>query len=510
MSVHVGWLLRQNAARRGAAVALTTTHGEITFAQLDINATRLAGRLARHGVRPGDRVLLCAGNDPAFVAAFFGVLYAGATVVPVPVVSAPAEVAFRAAHAQARVAFVDAARRALVPSEVLSLELRANASDTDDPPNTDETKRQPFDALPEPGGLAMILYTSGTTGVPKGAAITHASLVAHTSALVHHVLRLDEDDVVMGALPLTHSYGIRMTVLAPFYAGARTVLVDRFDAAGTLALAEREGVSWLPGVPTMFDAWARTEGKPLAWLRWCLSAGAPLSAETRRRAEARLGAQVREGYGLTEATFTTLDAPPAPRAEGSVGRPVWGVEVRLSKEREDADVGEVLVRGQNVMAGYLDDAAATAETFVDGWLRTGDLGRIDAEGNLFLVDRLKDLILRGGHSVYPSEVEHALVEHPAVREAAVVGRPDPHLGEEVVAVVTLHEDARLDLAELDAFCRERLSKVKLPREVAVVDAMPLGPSRKILRRTLREALLAGELRTRPVPRPEPRAAGSRS
>lgn len=509
MSVHVGWLLRQNAARRGASVALTTTHGETTFAQLDVNATRLAARLRRHGVCPGDRVLLCAGNDPAFVAAFFGILYAGATVVPVPVVSAPAEVAFRAAHAQTRVAVVDAARRKLVPSEVLSLDPRAAATD-DDPQDTDETKLQPFDALPESGGLAMILYTSGTTGVPKGAAITHASLVAHTSALVHHVLRLDEDDVVMGALPLTHSYGIRMTVLAPFYAGARTVLFDRFDAAETLALAEREGVSWLPGVPTMFDAWGHTDGKPLAWLRWCLSAGAPLSAETRRRAEVRLGAQVREGYGLTEATFTTLDTPPAPRVEGSVGRPVWGVEVRLRKEREDADVGELLVRGQNVMAGYLDDAAATAEAVVDGWLRTGDLGRIDAEGNLFLVDRIKDLILRGGHNVYPSEVEHALVEHPAVREAAVVGRPDPHLGEEVVAVVTLREGARLDLAELDAFCRERLSQVKRPREVVVVDSMPLGPSQKVLRRTLREALLAGDLHARPVPRPEPRAAGSRS
>ncbi|MCB9623463.1 MAG: AMP-binding protein [Sandaracinus sp.] len=492
MSVHVGWLLRQNASRRGASVALTTMRGNTSYAELDERACRLAARLSRHDVLPGDRVLLCAGNDSAYVAAYFAILYAGATVVPVPVVSAPAEVAFRARHAKTRVAFVDAARRDLMPEGVLALD----PHDEDDGATLDPRDAPATDVG---GGLAMILYTSGTTGTPKGAMITHASLVAHTGALVHHVLRLEEDDVVMGALPLTHSFGIRMTVLTPFYAGARTVLVDRFDAPLTLALAEREAVSWLPGVPTMFDAWGHTKGMPLAWLRWCLSAGAPLPAETRRRAEKRLGAEVREGYGLTEATFTTIDAPPDLRTEGSVGRPVWGVEVTLRKERDEDEVGEVLVRGQNVMVGYLDDPAATREAFEDGWLRTGDLGRLE-DGRLVLVDRLKDLVLRGGHNVYPSEVEHVLVEHPAVREAAVVGRPDSHLGEEVVAVLTLHDGATLDLEELDAFCRARLSKVKLPREIAIVDAMPLGPSRKILRRTLRAQVVGGELETRPVPR----------
>lgn len=489
MSVHVGWLLRQNAARRAEVKAITSLRADATYGQLDERASRIAGRLASVGVAPGDRVLLCASNDVAFVAAYFGVLYAGAAVVPVPVVSAPAEVAFRARHANARVALVDRERRALLPDEVLALDVHDTSHDA--------PALEPRDA---PEDLAMVLYTSGTTGVPKGAAITHASLVAHTSALVHHVLALEGDDVVLGALPLTHSFGIRMTVLAPFVAGARTVLVDRFDASLTLTLAEREGVSWLPGVPTMFDAWANTKGAPLAWLRWCLSAGAPLPAETRRRAEKRLGAEIREGYGLTEATFTTIDAPPAARTPGSVGTPVWGVEVKLAKAHESDELGEILVRGQNVMRGYLDDPSATAEAFEDGWLRTGDLGRVDSGGRLFVVDRLKDLILRGGHNVYPSEVEHALVEHPAIREAAVIGRPDAHLGEEVVAVITLREGAHLELAELDAFCRDRLAKTKVPREVAIVDALPLGPSRKILRRTMRDALLAGELSPRPVPR----------
>lgn len=492
--MHVGWLLRQNAARRADAPAITSLRADATYGQLDERARRVASLLGSKGVAPGDRVLLCASNDVAFVAAYFGVLYAGAAVVPVPVVSAPAEVAFRARHANARVALVDRDRRALLPDEVLALDVHEVTTE-------DRASHESFEPRDAPDDLAMILYTSGTTGVPKGAAITHASLVAHTSALVHHVLRLDSDDVVLGALPLTHSFGLRMTVLAPFYAGARTVLVDRFDPSLTLTLAEREGVSWLAAVPTMFDAWAHTKGAPLAWLRWCLSAGAPLSAETRRRAEKRLGAEVREGYGLTEATFTTIDAPPAERTPGSVGAPVWGVEVKLRKENASDDVGEILVRGQNVMRGYLDDPIATAEAFEEGWLRTGDLGRVDADGRLFVVDRLKDLILRGGHNVYPSEVEHALVEHPAIHDAAVIGRPDAHLGEEVIAVVTLREGASLDLTELDAFCRDRLAKTKLPREVAIVDALPLGPSRKILRRTLRDALIAGELSTRPVPKP---------
>jgi long-chain acyl-CoA synthetase len=365
----------------------------------------------------------------------------------------------------------------------------------------------------------MILYTSGTTGAPRGAAITHASLLAHTAALVEHALGLGPDDRVMGVLPLTHSYGIRMVVLATLHAGASAVLVPRFDAVSTLRLLTAECVTWLPVVPTMLAALAaarwtlgpgpnvhlagrNSEAARFPALRWCLSAGAPLAEDVRVRAEARLGVEVRQGYGLTEATFCTIDAPPVPRTPGSVGRPVPGIEVRIAgadgRDAMPGDTGEVRVRGDNVMRGYVGDDDATQHVIRDGWLHTGDIGRLDVHGALFVVDRTKDLIIRGGNNVYPSEVEDVLARHPDVAEAAVVGRPDAYYGEEIVAVVVLRDGATLDPAALDAHAREHLSPVKVPRELAVVDALPLGPSRKVLKRELREMLAAGKLEVRRV------------
>ncbi|HJL03795.1 MAG TPA: AMP-binding protein [Polyangiaceae bacterium LLY-WYZ-15_(1-7)] len=487
MTLHVGQLLHQWALRAPERVALVEGDARWTYGDLDAAAQRAAGALAEAGVEPGDRVLLCAANSGRFVATWFGALYAGAAVVPVPILSAPPEIAFRAEHAGAEVAVADGERRGVCARAGLT----ALA--------VEELEGPALDLRDEPAGLAMMLYTSGTTGKPKGAAIGHESLFAHTAALVQHTLRFGADEVVLGALPFTHSFGIRMAVLAPFFAGGRVVLPPpgRFDADASLALAAREAVTWLPGVPTMFDAWARTEGAPLRALRWGLSAGAPLADDVRRRAEARLGAEVRQGYGLTEATFTSIDAPPGEPTPGSVGAPVWGIEVRVRDEAgaelPPGEVGEICVRGQNVMRGYLDDPEATAAVMGDGWLRTGDLGRLDARGRLFVVDRLKDLILRGGHNVYPSEVEDAIADHPDVAAVAVVGRDDAHYGEEVVAVLVLEEGAGFDAAAFDAFCRERLSKVKVPREVVRVDALPLGPSRKVLRRTLRDWIAGGRL-----------------
>jgi len=487
VTLHVGQLLRQWALRDPERLALC---GRVrrTYGELDEGAARAAGALEAAGVRPGDRVVVSADNGPAFLRAWFGALYAGATVVPVPVTSAAPEIARRATHARARLALVDEPRRPRM-AEVGLRTLDVDALDGE--------RR---DLVDSPNGLAMVLYTSGTTGSPKGAAITHGSLFAHTAALVAHTLRLSADDVVLGALPLTHSFGIRMAVLAPFFAGARVALppAGRFDAAASLATCREEGVSWLPAVPTMFDAWAEVAGAPLPALRWCLSAGAALPAPVRERARARLGAEIREGYGLTEATFTAIDAPPHPPRPGCVGPPVWGVEVRLRRRdgrlAAPGEVGEIEIRGTNLMAGYLDDAEATRAVMPDGWLRSGDLGRLDDEGVLTIVDRLKDLIVRGGHNVVPTEVEEVLASHPAVRSVAVVGRPDARYGEEIVAVLVLREGAVFEPGELDRWVRARLSATKVPRELAVVEALPLGPSRKVLRRELRARLRDGRLR----------------
>jgi long-chain acyl-CoA synthetase len=354
----------------------------------------------------------------------------------------------------------------------------------------------------------MVLYTSGTTGTPKGAMITHASLFTHTAALVHHVLKLAADDVVLATLPLTHSYGIRMTLLAPFFAGARVVLSARFSPARVHELLASEGVSWFPGVPTMFHALANSAHAPAAYprLRWCLSAGAPLPREVRLKAEAALDAPVRQGFGLTEATFTSVASPDDVGAEDSVGRPVFGVEVRIRDEHGQplpASVpGEVCIRGQNVMAGYLDDDAATQSALGTGFLRSGDIGLLDAQGRLFIVDRIKDMILRGGFNVYPAEVEAVLLSHPAILDAVVVGRADAHYGEEVAAVIVARAGVALDEVELSAFCRARLSAVKVPRLLGRVPALPVGPSGKVQRRVIRAEVARGAIILSPLSKPE--------
>jgi len=472
--VNVGQVLRQGALRHPEREAIA---GAASWGALDRWAREIAGALVARSVGPGARVMLCAANRPGFVAAWFGIVYAGAVVVPAPILSTREEVEARLEKARCALVLCDEERAGLFRACTVIESLRGDPLD--------------HPCAVAPGDDAMILFTSGTTGAAKGARISHASLLLHTAALVHHTLDLRAGDRVLAALPLTHSFGCRMAMLAPFFVGARIELVERFDAQATWRALCEKAITWAPVVPTMLAAWLRLPASaPPPALRWVLSAGAPLPAELALRAERRLGAAVRQGYGLTEATLSTIDAPPAPPTHGSVGRPVWGVEVRLAED------GEILVRGQNEMSGYLDDPEATEAVRVDGWLRTGDVGRIDGAGRLHVIDRKKDLIVRGGNNVHPAEVEAVLCAHPGVAEVAVVGRPDPYWGEEVVAVVVPRGDAALD--DLGRFAAARLSPVKVPRELAVVDELPLGPSGKVLKRVLRERLAAGTLRATPL------------
>jgi len=490
----VGALLRAAAARGPHRPAIVSVERELrtaTFAELDASARRAAARLRRAGVGPGDRVALVAENRLGFVAAWFGVAYLGATVVPIPILSAPGEVSFRVRHSGARAIVFDAARTELATIGAADrTRIPIEQLDTDGGETYDDG------AEIDPASPAMILYTSGTTGQPKGALLSHATLLAHAEGIGDHALRLGPGDCVLGVLPLTHSYGLRMVLLATFRAGCRSVLVPRFDASSTLELARRERVTWLPAVPTMFSAWgALVDGPPVETLRWCLSAGAPLPGEVLHRAEKRLGAEIRQGYGMTEATFSTINAPPDERAIGSVGRPAHGVAVRVTDaaghDVPAGETGEIRVRGRNLMSGYLDDPEATAEALGDGWMHTGDLGRFDDAGRLYVVDRLKDMILRGGYNVYPSEVEAVLSRHPDVREAAVVGRPDPHYGEEIVAVIVPSRGCDLDLAVLRAWASAQIARNKIPRQWARCESLPLGPSRKVLKRELRARILDG-------------------
>lgn len=504
MTANVGNFLHRWAQRDpGRTGIIDSGRGDLalSYAELDHQASRVAAALIERDLRPGDRVAIHTGNGLDFVAAWFGTVYAGCTTLPIAVSSTSHEIAFRLRHASCKALLTDAERfevaraskaRAGTSSEILLVE--------------DMIRRAGGEASPHetsPDSLAMLLYTSGTTGAAKAVCVSHGSLAAHSTALVEDTLRLGEDDVILGTLPLSHSYGIRTTLLVPFCAGASTIFVPKFSPTHTLELCARHRITWIPGVPTMFVAWANDQSQAThPALRWCMSAGAPLVEEVRLRAEERLGAPVRQAYGLTEANLTAVNAPPDEAVTGSSGRPVAGVELRIA-DRAGAELpigahGEVLVRGQNLMSGYLDDKLATAHVMRGDWLHTGDIGFVDAEGRLSIADRSKDLILRGGASIYPSEIENVLAQHSAVRNVAVVGRADEYYGEEVVAVVVASTE--VSPKELHTWVRERLAPYKHPRWYAFVNELPRGPSGKTLKRHLRDQLASGEMAAESLPR----------
>ncbi|HMI94493.1 MAG TPA: long-chain fatty acid--CoA ligase, partial [Polyangiales bacterium] len=383
MGINAGQILRQTAVRMPERIAIRdvglpgSSATEHSYAELDARACAIASRLVELGLTVGDSVALIGENSADFVAAWFGCAYAGCALVPIPLLSAPPELRFRVEHAGCRAVLFDAARSPLVDAALAGLRpepQRLVLSDALALPSAltgSAGVRHPAD--PPIGETALLLYTSGTTGVPKGAAISHASLALHTAILSQRVLGLGAEDRVLGVLPLTHSYGCRMAMLVSFFAGARVVLLPRFDAARSLQLMHDEAISWVPAVPTMYAAWAALpDGPKPAALRWGLCAGAPLAEETARRAERRLGVEIRQGYGMTEATFCTINAPPDQRVLGSVGKPVWGVDVRVVDEH-GADVatgsdGEVVVRGHNAMTRYLHDPDATLAVSSGGFL----------------------------------------------------------------------------------------------------------------------------------------------
>jgi long-chain acyl-CoA synthetase len=325
---------------------------------------------------------------------------------------------------------------------------------------------------------AVILYTSGTTGQPKGAELTHANLVRNAQVTAARLLELGPTDVVLGCLPLFHSFGQTCCLNASIWSGARLTLLERFQPKRALEIMARDGVTVFEGVPTMYSALLEQgggDGTPL--LRVCVSGGAPLAVETLHRFEATFGCIILEGYGLSETSpVASFNHPDRQRKPGSIGTPIDGVEMRLLHD------GEIAIRGHNVMKGYWQRPEETAAAFDDGWFKTGDVGRVDEDGYFYVVDRKKELIIRGGFNVYPREVEEVLYEHEAVREVAVIGLPHDSLGEEVGAAVALRGGCSATPEELRDYVKARLAAYKYPRVVWIVDELPKGPTGKIMRR----------------------------
>jgi long-chain acyl-CoA synthetase len=337
---------------------------------------------------------------------------------------------------------------------------------------------------------AVILYTSGTTGVPKGAELTHAGLTRNASVTARNLLSAGPDDVVMGCLPLFHVFGLTCALNAAIAVGASLTLLPRFDPAKALRIVGRDRVTIFEGVPTMYAAILHdpaSAGADTSSLRVCVSGGAAMPVEVMRGFERAFGCMILEGYGLSETSpVASFNHPDRERKPGSIGTPIQDVEMRVvdneGTELPAGQIGEIVIRGYNVMKGYWRNPAATAETISGGWLRTGDLARVDEDGYFYIVDRKKDLIIRGGLNVYPLEIEGVLYEHPAVAEAAVIGIPDEHLGEEIGAAVALKPTTTATTDELRAFVKDRVAPYKYPRYVWIIPDLPKGPTGKILRR----------------------------
>ncbi len=479
------------ARSRPGQPAITLDDHVLDYAALHAAAAAVAGDLRERGVEPGDRVGLVLPNVPAYPILFYGALLAGAIVVPMNPLLKSREVEYYLRDSGMKVVYGWDGSGAVVPEAAKAVGITGIVVPATGPADLGGTP------IEEPVGragddTAVILYTSGTTGQPKGAELTHHNLTSNAATTAETLIEITPEDVIMGCLPLFHVFGLTCGLNAAVRAGATLTLIPRFDPAKALAVLGRDGVTVFEGVPTMYAAMLHSPdaaGADTSSLRACVTGGSAMPVEVLRAFEERFGCAVFEGYGLSETSpVASFNQPGHERKPGTIGFPVRGCEMRLVNDGgEDVPVGEpgeIAIRGENVMKGYWNRPEATAEAVPDGWFRTGDIATVDADGYYTIVDRKKDLIIRGGYNVYPREVEEALYEHPAVAEAAVIGIADTGLGEEIGAAVALKPGVTADPEELKGFVRDRLAAYKYPRWVWLVDALPKGPTGKILRRSV--------------------------
>lgn len=504
MSFNLATILRESAKSHPDRDVLRFASGSMTYAQLDAASTRCAAGLRARGLGHGAVVAVQVPNLPEFVIAWFGILKAGMTMVPLnPLLKGP-EIAYHLQDSGSSLlitfmGFLEQAVRGAgdVPLVVVPVpgtplpeglspfaSLLATDPDPDDevaPTNADDT--------------ACIIYTSGTTGHPKGAELTHFGMFMGAS-VGGSTFGASEVDVALAVLPFFHVFGLAAVLNTNIRFGGILSVVPRFEAGAVLDAIERDRVTVVLGVPTMLQALLAQDltGRDVSSLRVAISGGASLPGDILRAFEEKFDIVVLEGFGMSETgAVCTFNKSAEERRILSIGKPQWGVEVRVVDHddvtipRGAEHIGEIVVRGHVVMKGYLGRPEETAEAFRGGWFHTGDLGYQDEDDYVFIVDRSKDLVIRGGYNVYPREVEEVLYTHPAIAEAAVIGKPDQRLGEEVVAVVALEPGASATADEIIAFCREHMAAYKYPREVRFIEELPKGPSGKILKKELRDA-----------------------
>lgn len=520
--LNLSLLLEDSARTFPDRDAVVLGPNRLTYAQLDATANQVANLLTARGIRPGDRVALGCPNLPIFPAIYYGILKAGAVVVPLNVLLKRHEIAYHLNDAQARAYFCfegspelpmaaegaaackdaprveqfwvianDPAATSIEGAEALGAALAGGAQEAHEAQTVFQT------VVTEPGDTAVILYTSGTTGQPKGAELSHANIMMNAMAVNRTLDNQPARDRHLICLPLFHSFGATVHMHCGISMGATMYMLPRFDAAAAVALMETEDITYFAGVPTMWwgllnaltdqvdvDRIARN-------LRVGIAGGSAMPVELTRQVADRFKVPVLEGYGLSETSpVATLGDPSRPPRAGSIGVPIWGVELKLIDEdwleiTDPGALGEIAIRGPNVMKGYLNRPDATAEVIRDGWFRTGDVARRDEDGFYYVVDRTKDLIIRGGFNVYPREIEEMLLTHPAISLVAVIGVPDDRHGEEIKACIILNPDMSPTEAEIIAWSKERMAAHKYPRLVEFRASLPMTATGKVLKRELR-------------------------
>ena len=480
-------LIEHSTLNNFEKVALTFEQSHLTYKELYNSILQLATGLQKLGLQKGDRVSLMLPNIFLFPIAYYAILRIGAIVVPINTMFREREIHYILEDSESSailtwngaleevgraVEDIDSCSHLIVsgrdlPEEVVDLD----ALLAENPPNPNEVPVTSEDS-------AVILYTSGTTGRPKGAVLTHGNLAsnAYASTIIGKII---SKDIFLGVLPFYHSFGQTVSMNAAFYAGARIVLLPKFTPESVLQAIPRERITIFAAVPTMLKMLVDydTPIPDLSSIRRLLSGGAKLEASLMEEFESKFGIPIHEGYGLTEASpVVTFNPEGFARKEGSVGIPLRDIYVKIVDESGNELVpgqeGEIIVRGPNVMKGYLNRPEATREILRDGWLYTGDIGYLDEEGYLYIVDRKRDMIIKGGFNVYPREIEELLLHHPAIAEVAVVGVSDPVQGEEVKAYVVLKKDANISSNEIIDYCMSQIARYKCPKYISILQSLP--------------------------------------
>lgn len=504
--------LHQTALGNSDKIAFHFLDQKQTYAELDASITKFASGLTKLGIGKGDHVALITGNSPHYLIGFYGVLRAGATVIPINPIYTPDEISYILLNGDVKAVItldvllplVEGLHKHLPSIEhFIICETGEYRGESDLSKLSVHSKLIGFMKVVSSGDLnynatdlfdddvAVILYTSGTTGKPKGAMLTHKNLYSNAID-VGSYLKINNGDRVITTLPMFHVFCLTVCMNAPLMMGGTILIVPKFSPSEIYRIAKEYKATIFAGVPTMYNFLLQYDGnvEDFKSLRLCISGGASMPVALLQNFEKKFSVIVSEGFGLSEASPVTCFNPlDRPRKEGSIGTSILNVKNKvvneLGEEVPVGEVGELVVKGNNVMKGYYKMPEETAFTIKDGWLYTGDLAKMDEDGYFYIVDRKKDLVLVGGYNVYPREVEEVLFAHPSIVEAAVVGVPDPNLGEAVHAFI-VKKDAELTVEDVLSFCSEHLAKYKIPTYIEFLEELPKNTTGKILRRALKE------------------------